>query len=47
MSLQVTASSYMVADYDTPGRGIFLHTRTHTALLEFVRDYPGEQVPER
>ena len=26
------------------------HTHTHnrfTALLEFVRDYPGEQVPER
>jgi len=30
------------------------HTRTHThthntftALVEFVRDYPGEQVPER
>jgi len=26
------------------------HTHTHnpfTALLEFVRDHPGEQVPER
>ena len=26
------------------------HTHTHnrfTALLEYVRDYPGEQVPER
>ena len=24
------------------------HTYNHfTALLEFVRDYPGEQVPER
>ena len=31
---------------------VMLHTHTHThnrftALLEFVRDHPGEQVPER
>ena len=35
---------------------MYVHTHTHThahthnrftALLEFVRDYPGEQVPER
>jgi len=23
------------------------YTHTHTALLDFVRDYPGEQAPER
>ena len=32
--------------------GVYIHTHTHThnrftALLEYVRDHPGEQVPER
>jgi len=41
----------MLVSSAEPGNGkCSVNTHTHnrfTALLEYVRDYPGEQVPER
>jgi len=41
-----------IPDWSTPLSATSNHWKTHThnrftALLEFVRDHPGEQVPER
>jgi len=55
LSLIVDVRTYVRTDVRTDVR-TYGHTHTHThththnrftALLEFVRDYPGEQVPER
>jgi len=43
-------SRHMLMPYNTYYLTSSPHTHTHnrfTALLEFVWDYPGEQVPER
>ena len=46
-----TSCFFMLVSSAEPGNGkCSVNTHTHnrfTALLEYVRDYPGEQVPER
>ena len=50
MPIRLFMCAYEVEMYYVVCRVTHTHTHTHnrfTAFLEYVRDHPGEQVPER